>query len=70
MRSDSLCFHFSNLIYNVVMIISGCSCSSSVSLSALPEKVFGSEMGALGEERCQEAKIDVGINQCEKFILP
>jgi hypothetical protein len=54
----------------VVMIISGCGCSSSLGLPALPENVFWSKMGAPGEERCEEAKIDVGLNKCEKFSLP
>jgi hypothetical protein len=53
-----------------VMIISGGGCSSSLGLPALPENVFWSKMGAPGEERCEEAKIDVGLNKCEKFSLP
>lgn len=58
-----------NMIYNVVMVVSGCGCSSCLGLPALPENVFWSKMGAPGEERCQEAKIDVGIDKCEKFSL-
>jgi hypothetical protein len=54
----------------VVIIISGCGCSSSFGLPALPENVFWSKMGGPGEARCQEAKIDVGLNKCEKFSLP
>jgi len=55
---------------NVITILIGCGFSSSLSLPTLPEKVLWYKMGTLREERCQEAEVDVGLNKCEKSILP
>ncbi|QHO58286.1 hypothetical protein HN51_012741 [Arachis hypogaea] len=61
--------NLSNLVLLSFLIL-GKSCTSSFGVPALPEKVLRPAMGEAGEERCQEAEVDVGINQCEKCSIP